>query len=366
MKVLFFIGSLGLGGAEEQVLNLANEYLLLGQEVAVFTMIDVNPRSHLKYSFPIIECHAKKSALGVLRVIFALHKVLREFRPDVLHSHLYHANMISRILKMTISPASVLVNTSHSSNEGGRLRMLAYRLTSRAPVIWTNVSQSAVDRFVRVGAVSARRMRVMHNGINLRNFSRSPEVRVATRGRLGLKDDDFVFIAVGRFVHAKDYPTMVRAFCKVHKGFVKSKLIIVGDGELRADVLKIVEDNALGEAVSLLGARYDVADLLNAADCFVSTSLWEGFGISIAEAMALELPIAATDSGGVRDVIGSEYDLIASGEINSFADKMIEIMLMTVEERSKLGLMLRSRVEQCFSLPAIANQWLKLYREASL
>src|SRR5690606_21010209 len=132
------------------------------------------------------------------------------FRPDVVHAHMVHANLLTRIGRL-FAPVPVLISTAHSANEGARWRAVAYRFTDRLTEETTNVSDAAVRRSIEWGAVPATRIRFMPNGIDLSRFRRDGESRAQYRRALDL-DGRFAWLAVGRFEEPKDYPSMVEAF----------------------------------------------------------------------------------------------------------------------------------------------------------
>ena len=186
--------------------------------------------------------------------------------------------------------------------------------------------------------------------------------RKILRRQFGFTDQDHIFIAVGRFNEAKDYPNLLKAFSlylKSSKSY--AQLVIVGDGELRHILEKLIIDYQLDKNVSLLGIRTDIADLLNMADTFVLSSAWEGFGLVIAEAMATEKVVMATDCGGVREVLGSSDFLIPIQDSNALAEKMVVCSNMTKAECEQIGYQNRQRILNKYSLNAMVEQWLRLY-----
>src|SRR5699024_4236056 len=149
-----------------------------------------------------------------------------------------------------------LVCTAHSSNEGGSLRMLAYRLTNSLGDVFTNVSQEAVEAFEKKKAAPTGKMIATHNGIDTHKFSFSQAARQRLRQELNLARAN-VFIAIGRFHPAKDYPNLFNAFTQVLKQNNNCKLLVVGDGELRPQLEVLLQQFAIQDHVQLLGVRYD-------------------------------------------------------------------------------------------------------------
>ena len=109
----------------------------------------------------------------------------------------------------------------------------------------------------------------------------------------------------GRFLELKDYPNLIRAFAQVRTRKPGIKLAIVGDGPLKADLEAVMNSLGVTDDVHLLGVRHDIPELMSACDVFVLSSASEGFGLVVAEAMACERIVVATDCGGVREVVGN-------------------------------------------------------------
>jgi len=297
------------------------------------------------------------------RAIARLVKILRQWQPDVVHSHMVHANLLARIARL-IYKVPVLISTAHSINEGGRRRELAYRLTDPLTDLTTNVSQAAVERYIQVGAAPKDKIKFMPNGIDICRFK--PD-RLAGRGlrhELGI-NNAFVWLAVGRFEAAKDYPNMLRAFRVVAAKRLDATLLLVGQGSLLEEVKKLAGELGLEDKVRFLGVRRDIPELMNAADAFVLSSRWEGFGLVLAEAMACQLPVVAADSGGPREILhgGSLGFLVPPGDSNSLAKAMVQLMTLTEVERQAMGQAGRVYVEANYSLDRVVDRWEELYME---
>src|SRR5690554_1821829 len=137
-----------------------------------------------------------------LRAIYRLRLILKQFKPDVVHSHMVHANILARMTRLFIR-MPVLIATAHNSMEGGWIRTLLYRITDPLCELTTNVSQDAVDRYIRIRAVPKHKIRLMPNGVNANLFSKGDEATAIVREEWGLKDE-FIWLAVGRLTEAKD------------------------------------------------------------------------------------------------------------------------------------------------------------------
>src|ERR1035441_95339 len=146
--------------------------------------------------------------------------------PDLLHSHSFHANIVARLLKLLV-PSTKTAATVNNFYEGGRLRMLAYRLTDVLASRTTAVSQAAADRFILLKAIPREKCLVLPNGNDLAASAPSKEHRTNTRTEMAA-GDSFIWLAAGRLVLAKDFPNLLRAFKQIRAADPNTQLWIAG------------------------------------------------------------------------------------------------------------------------------------------
>lgn len=353
MRILYVITGLGLGGAEKVVADLADQMNALGHDVKIAYLtgnVQIKPAST---DVEIIALHLN-SAKHFLLASKKYRKLVKSFRPSVVHAHMVHANIFTRINR-ALCPVPKLICTAHSSNEGGKARMLAYRLTNRLSDINTNVSQEATQAMISKGAFTKKTVVTVYNGINLNNFKNNPK-------SIRLEQNTLNFITVGRFTDAKDYPNLINAFAILKKNNNRAiKLTIVGDGELRSQIESLIKELELDKDITLLGRRSDIRELLSQADIFVLASKFEGFGLVVAEAMACECYVVATDSGGVAEVMGNTGKLVPIQNSQALANVLENTIALSFKERMQNNRKARARVEQFFSLETSVQKWLALY-----
>lgn len=369
MRIVYVLTSLGVGGAERQALAVADRMVQRGHEVAVLVL---SPR--LAEEWPtrlrVVHMNIRKTALSGLSGFLSARSFLREFRPDLLHSHSFHANLVARLLNLIV-PSLKVICTIHNVYEGGWRRMMTYRLTDDLSCLTTAVSQAAAVRFVELKAVHRGKCLVVRNGIDIDEFMPSADRRCITRGAMGA-GSSFIWLAAGRLVAAKDYPNVLRAFRKVRAEFPEAQLWIAGasaDG-----IPKRTEGGGVGlasrlaveydwmEQVRLLGLRRDMPALFDAADGFVLSSAWEGMPLVVGEAMAMEKPVVATDVGGTRELIGDAGTMVRPADSDALAAAMIEVIRQPVQTRQSLGQVARARIAREFSMDARADEWEAVYR----
>lgn len=360
MRVLFLITGLKLGGAELQVASLANLFVQDGHAVAIVSLtigqeVTLDPR---------VEVHVlgmRKTPWSMLDALAAAHRLVRQWRPDIIHAHMVHANLFARLLTRLGSYPPVICS-AHSAHEGGRMRMLAYRFTGGWDALTTHVSAVARQHMIDAGAVRPQRFEVVPNGIDVERFRPDAAVRARTRALLGVHADTPVILNVGRLVPEKDQLTLIHAFARLAEPR-DARLFIAGEGPER-DTLANAIDRSPGQAqrIALLGTRKDVPALLNAADVFVLSSRMEGMPLVIGEAMACGLPVVATDVAGVEELLGDRKDIVPVGDADALARAIArQLRLTSGDSAAEDAAGRRARVERHFSLRTVAQRWLDIY-----
>jgi glycosyltransferase involved in cell wall biosynthesis len=363
MRIVYVLTSLGMGGAEKQVVALAARMAERGHTVA---LISVKPIAAEEWPAPVevLYLNIRKLPWPALAGLMRARAFLRDFRPDILHSHSFHANMLARLLVLLVH-GTVVVSTIHNVYEGGRLRMLAYRLTDRLSRRTVAVSKAAADRFTRLGAVPKGSCAVITNGIDIQEFSPDRERRARMRMEMGVHAK-FVWLASGRVVAGKDYPNLLRAIVILSKTHSWAEVWIAGgwaDSEM-ARLIELPEFHQTEDMVRWLGLRRDLPALLDAADGFVSSSAWEGMPLAVGEAMAMEKLVVATNVGGVRELVGGEGCLVPPHDPAALAAAMRDVMQTDVSVSITNRRSARQRIRASFDMNAKPLEWESLYREA--
>jgi glycosyltransferase involved in cell wall biosynthesis len=365
VRVLFLSTSMGMGGADKQLLSAAEEMRARGYQVYIVSLTPLGPMGLEARSLGIpTESLEMRRGIADPRGLLRLVRLVRRWRPDVLHSHMVHANLMARALRLFVR-VPVTVSTIHNIFEGGRWRMAAYRLTNPLVDQMTIVSEAAADRFVTERIVPRSLLRVVPNGVDTDRFRNVPPgTREALRREWGL-ERAFVWLAVGRYEIAKDYPNLLRAFVSVRQQHPEAVLLIVGRGSLQADTEALARDLGLTERVRFLGVRHDIPEVMNAADGYVMSSAWEGMPIVLLEAAAAALPIVATTVGGNEEVVreGESGFLVPPRDHEALAKAMVRLAGMPEPQRRAMGERGREHVRTHYGLSRVVERWEGLYRE---
>jgi glycosyltransferase involved in cell wall biosynthesis len=363
LSVCFLITDLHFGGAETVVINLALILKRRGWTVKLISMMPAGERAE-KLSSSGIEVASLNMRRGIPdpRAVPKLVALIRKWRPQLLHNHIIHANYINRFARLFVS-VPVLISTAHNANEGGRWRMLGYRLSDFLSDMTTNVSQAAVDRYIDIGVAPTNKITFIPNGLNTDEFHPQAKTRNSLRNKLGI-DDGFIWLAVGRMEQQKDYPVMLRALAQLEMG-PKAQLFIAGKGRLEHEIRRLARELDIQDNVTFLGLRKDIPKLMNAADAYLMSSAWEGMPMVLLEAAATGLPIVTTDVGGNREVVidGVSGFVVSSRNSDELASAMKRIMTMPATGRAKMGSAGRSYIEENYSIERVVDMWEDLYKK---
>lgn len=364
MRILYVITGLGLGGAEKVVVDLADQMTKQGHTVKIAFLkgeIVVRPK---KQSIELIYLGLE----SLTQFSFAYQKykkLIQDFHPDVVHAHMVHANLFTRLNRIIVNVPR-LICSAHSRNEGGKLRMLAYRFTHNLSEVTTNVSNEASGNFIANKAVMNNEILTVYNGIDLKKFIANNIDLSILKEKLNISAEAKVLVAVGRFHEAKDYPNLINAFNIFLEKFDKNlfHLFIVGDGDLAiiTEIKNLIQTYNLGNNIHLLGRRDDIAELLSGADLFVLSSKYEGLPTVVIEAMACGTFVIATDCGGSAEIMGDTGILVPPQNSEALAEALKEAVNKTPLEIQENNLKARQRVEELFSLEKSVENWLKIYR----
>ena len=370
-RVLMLSTNLGLGGgAEEQVALLSVGLVARGWDVRIVSLLPPSPLpAELASSGVPVGSLEMRRGVPNPRALLGLLRLLREFRPHLVHSHMTHANLLARAARPCY-PGPVWINTLHGMTmrkaDGRSSRWLewSYRLSDRLADLTTVVSTPARSEYVRRGTVSTQRIAVQHNGVDLSRARCSAAERLAIRRELGL-DREFVWLAAGRLERVKDYPTMLRAFQKSARGSPRSlRLLICGSGP-EADTLRgLAAELEIAREVHFLGFRRDVPQLLGAADGYVLSSLSEGLPMVLLEASACGLPIVATAVGGNAEIVEPDRTgfLAPPADPEALASAMLQLSGLSDAARTQMGEAGRIRTAESFDRGRVLDSWEAIYR----
>lgn len=364
IKVTYVTNSLGVGGAERMLCDLAIRLDPARFQVEVVCLYKAGTFTAL-----LEPANVPVRVLGldrryVPRNWLMTRRALREADPDVVHTHLPASNwyaLPAAYLGRIPARISHLQNVYPQWSAKARALDRATRACASVSVACSNL----VRDFARDLGYRDEKLRVIPNGVDTVRFENLPD-RVASRRKLGLPGRVPILISVASLYEQKGHRYLLEAMTRVHREHPEAQLLLVGGAEqTRTEALQsTVESLGVGDAVRFLGKRRDVPELLAASDLFVMPSLWEGFPLALLEAGAAALPVVATPVGGVVDVVEDGVTGVLVPPRNP--DRLAEALASMLREPSRmqqLGEAAWRRVNERFSLERIAGQFEDLYVE---
>ncbi len=335
MRVLHIIRATGVAGAERHLLTLlgglrarghdAQLALLTGQQQPLQDYrAQLRERDIPLHSFT-MRGHLQPQLLPWL------YTLMRELRPRVVHTHLFHADLYGA-LASRFAGVPALVSSRHNDNNFRRrqpwrgLNRQLWRLADAGIAI----SQAVADFAVEVEGAPRDKLQVIHYGLQLPAQSQADRqaLRSRMRTQLGAEESQPLLGMACRLVEQKGVSDALQAFAGTRAEFPQARLIIAGDGPLRAQLESEAAQAGLTGSVRFLGWRDDVPQLLAACDLFFMPSLWEGFGLVLLEAMAQGLPVVASQVSAIPEVVAAEETglLAPPRDVPAFREALLTLL----------------------------------------
>lgn len=240
------------------------------------------------------------------------------------------------------------------------LERLWSRFTDQVTV---NSQQLKTDMVSQIG-IQAEKICVLDNGVDLSRFSAVPEgEKLALRHTLGLEASTPLIGFVGRLAPQKGVTTLLRAFARIAPLLPACRLLLVGDGPQRQELEAGVQELGLDGRVLFLGSRNDVQRLLSIMDVLALTSIFEGFSNVLLEAMAMSVPVVATDVGDNARIVAdgsTGYIVPPQDVVDAISDRLLSLLAQPEQARS-MGRAGRRRVEESFSLDGMVRRYEECY-----
>lgn len=289
-------------------------------------------------------------------------EVIKTYSLDIIHVHYALPNVLSAVLAREIAGDVRIVTTVHGTDV-----TVWGKDPSIKPVIRYGLEQSdavsAVSRSlksdVRANLELENPVQVIYNFVDTHFYQRLPQ----SPARKSLaRDDEKIILHISNFRPVKRIDDLLLAFSRLGKTFKKAVLVLAGDGEERGNIEEMAVRLGIKSRVVFLGTQVELVPLLSAADLFLLPSEKESFGLAALEAMACSVPVVATETGGIPEIVehGKTGLLVPVGDVNALAGAMQSI-LDNPELHHQMGLLSRKKAEN-FSVERIIPQYEEFYQ----
>ncbi|HKB08521.1 MAG TPA: glycosyltransferase [Candidatus Polarisedimenticolia bacterium] len=364
-RVLILTIGFSVGGAEQLILTTAPRLQRDGFEVTVACL-----KGWGLLGDELEARGVRALALGArrkwdLKAMGRLLSVLKRDRIQIIRAHLFWANIVARIVGRLAS-VPVVVTTHHDTFGWMRWpHRLAERITAPLSDVVTTCSEAVRREALAMFGMRPGRVRTLRNAIEIPDAAPDAAARERVRRDLGASTDDLLVGTLGRLDEPKKGLAVFLAAARLlTRELPRVRFAIVGDGPARSGL----EERAAREGVShctvFPGLRRDVSEVMRAFDLFVLPSLWEGFGITLLEAMAVGTPIVASRVGGIPEVVedGVTGLLVRPGDAPALAAACAQILRnrQRAEQMSRAGM---DRVRSEFEIERLVREIEELYGE---
>jgi len=296
MNIVQIMPEFGLAGAEIMCENLTYELTKLGHKVTVISMYDFHSAitDRLEGAGIDVRYLGKKPGLDP-SIIWKIKHILKETEAEIVHTHRYCAQYA--VPAAMLAGVKRRVHTLHSiaAKENGRLaRRLNHFFFSHCDLVPVALSEAVQETVVEEYGLKKEDIPVVFNGVDLSRCKSKDSYSVS---------GSFKVLHIGRFAEAKNHVGLVKAFGLFRKKYPDSELWLIGDGELKPEIERLVKESGLENCVKFKGLQSNVYGYLHDADIFTLPSNYEGIPMTLIEAMGTGLPIVATAVGGVPDML---------------------------------------------------------------
>lgn len=368
--VAHVIHRLDVGGLENGLVNIINHMPEGRYRHAIICMTDYNPAFRARIKRGDVDCYALHKREGKDHgIYFRLWRLFKHLRPAIVHTR--NLSALEAQLPAALAGVHCRIQSEHGRDVhdiDGRNRK--YNLLRR-------VFRPLVDRYIPLSldleqwlrnqvGVADNKIVTICNGVDSELFRPAPAGRevLPVEGFAGA--ESIVIGTVGRMQTVKDQLTLVRAFVLLLERLPdlrhSLRLVLIGDGPLRAQAQMLLQQANALELCWLPGSRDDTPILFRGMDIFVLPSLAEGISNTILEAMASGLPIVATHVGGNSELVveGKTGTLVPSANPDAMADAL-QHYIKDADLRRQHGIQARQRIEQEFNLDTMVQRYLSVY-----
>jgi len=377
MRVLLVITGLATGGATNVVLDIArhfkdqpgfdlqlltgpippgrNDMTHLAEELGIPTRVIPSLINHVN---PIVN----------MKAVADLRRIMVEGKYDIVHTHSSVAGVVGRLAALAAG-IPVIIHHVHGwglhdgmSGWTRRLYLTLERFCAKFTDRIITVAEPDIQKGLNQGIGKKDKFTLINNGIDLEKFRQDVDAR-QVRSELGLDPECKLVGMVGRLDEQKNPLDLIRAAAIVTKSYPKVQFLVVGDGSLRPDCERLINELNLEDKFFLLGFRNDVPRILPILTITAMSSLWEGLPLAFLEAMSAGKPIVANDIDGASDVVvnGETGFLVTPRQPQEMAERILAL-LNDETLCNEMGRVARQRSDY-YSLPRMLGKIESLYKE---
>lgn len=370
VKVTHVIIGLNVGGAELMLKRLIESHLDRPDiEHSVISLTDIGVLGEqLTKQGVAVYCLGMSSILKGPVTFFKLRKLLRTLRPDVVHTWMYHADLLGGLAARSVGLRQIVwcIRSTDISKGGSKvtliIRKLCALLSGWLPRVIVCAADASRKVHEAVGYASSK-MQVIPNGFELDKLLITSSNDTRIRDELGISKACTLVVSVGRYNPVKDHKTFIEAAGKVAAERNDVRFMLVGRDleHSNSQLMALINATRHADAFYLLGERNDVPACLQASDIFCLHSVTEGFPNVLGEAMAVGLPCITTDVGDAAYLLDNSEWVVPAASPGKLADKLAAMLSLSAKDRELLGQTAANRIREHFTMDVISRRYFDLY-----
>lgn len=374
ISILFLISSFNSGGAEMMLYRLIRgmDRSRFAPQVISLVDIDLAPLNEKFRSMGVplrsLGMHpGRPNPLSVVR----LAQWLREDQPDLIHTWMYHADLLGGLAAKLAGDIPVAwgirhCNLSRNANKWLTLQTAkaCARMSGWLPAKIICNSEAARNAHAAVG-YAKEKMLVIHNGSDLATFNPDPAAREVIRKELQIPEGSVLIGLIGRFHPQKDHRNFVQAAALLYRDHPDVQFLLCGDGVTweNPQLVRWIQEAGISRHCRLLGLRHDIPRLMAALDIATSSSIGESFANVIVEAMSCGVPCVVTDVGDSALIVGGRGRVVPPKNPAALSSAWRELIELGQDERARLGMAARMRVTEHFAISNMVARYQNIYQE---
>ncbi len=374
-RVVHLITTLNIGGAEMMLYHLLERMDPAQYENIVISLVPPGPIGEMISELGIpVDTINMQHGRPSLRALSHLTRRLIQFRPDLLQTWLYHADLLGLLSGRMAKVPAILWNVRSSNMDMSQYRLMskmavqACSFLSRFPQGVVINSQAGLDFHESIG-YRPRRWELIPNGVDIMRFKPDPDARQTLRTEWGVENDEIIVGYVARYDPMKDHAGFLRS-AKYIVEQVSNVVFVLCGSEVNRDnsaLRNLINELDLHSRVRLIGPRMDIERVQAAFDIAVSASLFgEGFPNVIAEAMACGIPVVATDVGDSKIIVGKAGVVVPASDPDTLAEACLQLLLGGRAKLEEIGELARRRAASHFSLKDTVASYERLYQNLNM
>jgi glycosyltransferase involved in cell wall biosynthesis len=370
MKVALLIDSLTSGGAQRQMVLLANGLSDIGYDVCLFVYHDIMQlRQELNVSdtqlVKVIKHHKYE-----VRFIFRLISAFNKFQPDVIVSFLNSPNILARLCGPHTSAKAIITSERNTDLVKSKPKVIIERLLGSYSTKVVVNTFMARNQLIEVTNIPPSKIEVICNGVDTEQFCRDAELDLTdVRTLYNLKESDFVIVLPARIERQKNHLCLVEAIAKLECDRSRIKVRLFGnenDLGIKTAIVERIEALGLQSCIQFSGTSNAMPLIYNLADLVILPSDWEGLPNVVLEAMACETPVIISDVSDNHRLVehGVSGFLFARNDSDQLSAQIATLLESTDDYRRQIGIAARARIEKYFSTGVYVKQFSSLIQTA--